>query len=229
MKNLLAEKPAKIFHGRLLASINFVNNGDLKDKNVLDIGCGFGWCEVNFLQRGVKKITAMEISEEALETVRQNIKDERLELKTGVATKLPFEAESFDTIVSWEVIEHIPKGKESKMFSEINRVLKNNGVLYLSTPHSSFLPNALDPAWWLIGHRHYRTKKLIKIARADFIATDIKILGGFWSLINTLNMYIAKWIFRRDSFFKDFFNKKENAEYKRNDGFANIFIKFKKI
>jgi len=49
------------------------------------------------------------------------------------ARKLPFKDESFDTILCTEVIEHIYEFKTA--ISEMNRILKNGGVLILSTPY----------------------------------------------------------------------------------------------
>lgn len=42
MKNILSEKPNEILHGRLLASVNFVDDNDIKNKEILDIGFGYG-------------------------------------------------------------------------------------------------------------------------------------------------------------------------------------------
>jgi len=77
MRNLLNEKPTKTLHGRLLASTNFVEDLDLKNKEVLDIGCGYGWCELNFLKRGASKIVGLEISENDLKTAKENVQNER--------------------------------------------------------------------------------------------------------------------------------------------------------
>ena len=229
MKNIFFEKPTEILHGRLLTSVNFVSDEDLSGKKILDIGCGYGWCEINFLKRGVKKISAIEISENDLTTIRQNVKDERLELKEGSAIKLPFPDGSFDTIVSWEVIEHIHQNTESVMFKEVYRVLKPNGHFYLSTPHRSFFANILDPAWWLIGHRHYSVENLYKFAqKSNFRIVETKIFGSWWTLVSTLDLYIAKWLFRRSRFFNNFLSKKESEEYSAS-GFVNIFMKLKKV
>ncbi len=46
--------------------------------------------------------------------------------------KLPFEDESFDNVFSSEVIEHISNIDE--IFDEINRVIKKDGFLFLTTP-----------------------------------------------------------------------------------------------
>lgn len=229
MKNLLFDKPSELLHGRLLASVNFVDDNDIKNKEVLDVGCGYGWCELNFLKRGVKKISAIEISEDDLLTIRQNVKDERLILKTGSAINLPFSNEAFDTVVSWEVIEHIPKNTEADMFKEAYRVLKPGGHFYLSTPNKSFFANIFDPAWWLIGHRHYSLGELFRFAKdTNFKIVESIIVGGWWSLAAIIDLYVAKWLFRRNRFYNDFLNKKEDKEYSIV-GFTNVFVKFKKV
>jgi SAM-dependent methyltransferase len=230
MKNILNEGSSESYlSARQLATIDFMDDADLKDRFVLDIGCGYGWVEHNFLERGVTKIVGVEASDRDLETIRKNISNNRLELKVASASCLPFENNSFDTVVSWEVIEHIPRGEEELMFSEVIRVLKPGGVFYLSTPHRSFAANTLDPAWWLTGHRHYSRKQLEKFTSGTSLNVDlVSIKGGWWSLVNILNLYISKWVFRRRSFMQKFLFIKENAEYMRDDGFANIFIKFRK-
>jgi ubiquinone/menaquinone biosynthesis C-methylase UbiE len=48
---------------------------------------------------------------------------------------LPFETSSFDVIVSFETIEHVPD--DNTFLSEIKRVLKPGGTLFLSTPNAS--------------------------------------------------------------------------------------------
>jgi 2-polyprenyl-3-methyl-5-hydroxy-6-metoxy-1,4-benzoquinol methylase len=228
MKNLLNEKPTNILHGRLLASANFVDNEDIKNKEILDIGCGYGWCELIFLKRKANKIVGIEISENDLKTAKENVKDDKVCFKIGSAISLPFENESFDTIVCWEVIEHIQKDTENIMFAEANRVLKKNGVFYLSTPFNYFFSNILDPAWWLIGHRHYSLNDLHKFAKNNnFKILKTKVVGGWWTLISTIDLYVSKWILRRNKLFTVFWDAKEDQEFFDN-GFVNIFIKFKK-
>lgn len=45
---------------------------------------------------------------------------------------LPFVSDYFDTVVSFEVFEHVPN--LDSVLEEIKRVLKPNGILFLSTP-----------------------------------------------------------------------------------------------
>lgn len=230
MRNILDEKPHLNLSGRPLANVKFVADEDLKNKEVLDLGCGFGWFELNALARGVKKIIATEISGENLKTAKENIKDERVEFLVAKAQELPFADGFFDTVVAWEVIEHLPKNSENQMFSEVARVLKPEGVFYLSTPSNSFFPTILDPAWVLTNHRHYSCEQLENFARKNgFKVETISVRGGWWTMFSLLNLYISKWIFRRRLFFTDFFGKKGNQEYEKEDGFVTLFAKFRKI
>ena len=170
----------------------------------------------------------IEVSEKDLDTIRKNIENDKLELQIGSATNLRFDENSFDTIVSWEVIEHIPRGHEKAMLTEVSRVLKPGGVFYLSTPHRSLFANILDPAWWF-GHRHYTKEQLKRYAQGTRLEIEsVKIKGGWWSLFFILNMYVSKWILVRKPIMENFFSGKEHVEYMKDEGFANLFIKFRK-
>lgn len=226
MKNLINEKPTDCLHGRTLYNTLFVEENDIKNKNILDIGCGFGWFELNAVRRGCKSITGTELTEKDLETAKKYIKDPRINFETGSALKLPFENKKFDTVVSWEVLEHIPKNSENEMFREIHKILNDNGVFYLSTPFDSFFSKIFDPAWWLTSHRHYTKEKLTCLAKNNnFKIEKIIIKGSWWEIIGMWNLYIAKWIFKRRMFFARYINNKQDLEYKKEKGFTNIFIK----
>lgn len=231
MKNILNEKPSTDLTGRLKYSVNLVQDEDIKDKSILDIGCGYGWCELNFLKRGVRKMCGIEISDEDLKTIKSNITATNAEFKIGSAIKIPYDDQSFETVVAWEVIEHIPENTEEKMFEEVSRVLKPGGHFYLSTPYNQFLSNILDPAWWLIKHRHYTKNQLTAFGNNHgFEVKQIEVKGRIWSLLSVINMYIAKWVFRRKGFFFEFFRKKDDIEYQSMDqGYFNIFVKYRKL
>jgi len=229
MKNILHQKPTDELNARLKFSTKFVKDSNIKNKKVLDIGCGFGWFELNVLSRGVKEIAGIEISLEDLKTAKNNIEDKRAIFKVGGALKLPFKDNYFDMVVAWEVIEHIPKNTEDQMFKEVNRVLKKNGVFYLSTPYDSFWSKYFDPAWWLISHRHYSKENLISLGRINnLVPKEIYIKGKYWSLIGLLNMYFSKWFLRRGPLFSNYSDKKEDQEYKINSGFMGVFLKYEK-
>ncbi|HEV7938682.1 MAG TPA: class I SAM-dependent methyltransferase [Solirubrobacteraceae bacterium] len=226
MRNILDKAPATELHGISLQATRLVTDSDLEGRDVLDIGCGFGWFELYGLARGVHSITGIEITERDLETARANVNAPNVRLQTASATNLPFDDASFDTVVCWEVLEHIPVNTEPQAFQEIARVLRPGGHLYLSTPHASLTARAFDPAWWLIGHRHYTCSDLERLARSASLSVDIlETRGGPFLIASILNLYVAKWIFRRGPFYEDYVNRRVDTELGRAGGSAGCFMK----
>ncbi len=229
MKNIIKQKPTEKLVGRMAESVKYVADRDIKNKTILDIGCGYGWCEVEFVKKGARKIIGTEIADADLVTARRYVKAKNVQFIVSGALRIPYKNASMDTVVSWEVLEHIPHHTELQMFQEVARVLREGGRFYLSTPYRSFAATVLDPAWWLIGHRHYTKQQLQEYAEnAGFLLEDISVKGGFWSIMGCLNMYVSKWIFRRHVFFKSFFQRKEVEEYQRRNGYSDIFITCRK-
>lgn len=229
MRNVLDEKPTTELHGRLKYAAAIVEDADLCGRQVLDIGCGFGWFELNVLARGVASIVGTELSEADLKTINRHLQDPRLSTRVGSALDLPFEQGSFDTVVCWEVLEHLPRGTEPQFFAQVARVLKTGGRFYLSTPHGALLSTVADPAWWLIGHRHYTTQRLHALARdGGFQVDQLELRGGVWDLAALLNLYFSKWILRRRPVAEAAFTKRVDDEYTR-PGFAGLFVKMTRM
>jgi 2-polyprenyl-3-methyl-5-hydroxy-6-metoxy-1,4-benzoquinol methylase len=226
MRNILAEAPTTDLHGIPLRATQFVAEDDICDRDVLDIGCGYGWFELFSLSKGVRSITGIEITERDLETAKHHLNSPKVHLQVASAIELPFPDESFDTVVCWEVLEHIPPNTERQAFQEIRRVLRPEGHLYLSTPHASISARLLDPAWWLIGHRHYSTLDLRSLAESVGLRVDIlEVRGARWLIASILNLYIAKWIFRRPPFRANYVNRKVDSEMANPNGSAGCFMK----
>jgi len=100
VKNILNQKPNLDLNGRLQYACDFVEQEDIKNKNMLDIGCGYGWFEKNAIKCEVNEIMATEISNDDLRTVKENIKDIKLKTCVASAIALPFPDNVFDTVVS---------------------------------------------------------------------------------------------------------------------------------
>jgi SAM-dependent methyltransferase len=226
VKNLIDEKPTRDVHGGPMLSREWVEPGDLRGREVLDIGCGFGWFELIALDAGVTRIVGLEPDEANLATARRFFDDERVAFAVGSAIELPFEDQSFDTIVSWEVLEHIPKHHEPQAFAEIHRVLRPGGTFYMSTPYAAGIVKLGDPAWWLIGHRHYTKRQLAGCAAgARLQVEDLVVRGDWWHIVAINDLYVAKWIFRRGPFLADKVNERLDTGYRRKRGIATAFMK----
>ncbi|HEY9085191.1 MAG TPA: class I SAM-dependent methyltransferase [Candidatus Tyrphobacter sp.] len=229
MRNIVHEKPTDPLHGRLAFSVEWVADEDIRGKDVLDIGCGYGWFEYHALQRGVAHVTGTERTDADLATVKEHIGDPRATFSQGSALALPCDDATFDTAVAWEVIEHIPKRTEPIMFREVYRVLRPGGAFYLSTPYQAFASNVTDPAWWSIGHRHYSKERLRALAEPNgFEIAEMFPKAGLWSIAASLDMYLSKWVLRRRPLFANVTTRKEEEEFARAGGFVTLFAKCRK-
>jgi SAM-dependent methyltransferase len=110
------------------------------------------------------------------------------ELVNGSATQLPFANNSFDLIIIQDVIEHLTDVNDFN--TEIKRVLKSEGTIYLSTPNKYSIFNFItDPHFGLpfvsILKRESIKKYFLKHFRKDdYNRTDIAQLFSLNELIN---------------------------------------------
>lgn len=211
--------------GRHKKSFQFV--GDVNDKVILDVGCSYGWFEKWAIGNNCNKIIGIEPDVVNFKSIKESIPDAIF--KKGSALSVPSGNEYFDTVVMWEVLEHLPKNTENESFKEIARVLKPGCSLFLSTPNKTFWSCVLDPAWWLVGHRHYNINELKeKLEESGFEIIKIEYGGRFQELFSMILLYIFKWFFKREMPFKTWFDKKRDAEFLDGTGFTNVFLEARK-
>ena len=227
----ISKKEINELNGRTKYSIQFIRENDLLGKKILNIGCGFGWFENEIIQHNIDSIVGIEPREEDLQNAKENISHTSISFVAGSAIKIPFPSNYFDTVTCWEVLEHIPKNCEKIFFNEIKRVLtnKSDSRFYLSTPNNSFFSNILDPAYYF-GHRHY-SYSLLKIFADDagFLIEKIRIKGGWYEVLSWWNHYVAKHVFKRDSFMKKQQSIIVDSEWQKKNGFTNIFLRLAPI
>lgn len=102
-------------------------------EKILDIACGNGYG--TYMLAGAVKETVIggDIETEAVVQCKNTFTLQNLKYEVLDATKLPFDNETFDVVVSFETIEHTTQF--DKMLSEFKRVLKQQGTLFVSTPN----------------------------------------------------------------------------------------------
>ena len=198
--------------------------GEPKDKNILDIGCSIGWYEKFAVEAGCKLVVGMD-TEGADISIAKDMVDGAHFISSSVLC-LPFMDCCFDVVTMFDVIEHTPKNSEADCLNEISRVLKEDGILVLSTPNNNFVAKVLDPAWYL-GHRHYSRGGLEKLLRESGFRVELVDSGGsFFEVISMLLLYVFKWMFKLEIPYKRFFENKKNKEYSGDGkGFTTLFVK----
>jgi ubiquinone/menaquinone biosynthesis C-methylase UbiE len=102
------------------------------DAKILEIGAAQGLSLIAFQELGYTSI-GIEPWDDAIEVSKQLAKkfNTDINIKKGVAEKLPFTDNNFDVVIADSVMEHV-KDVES-VTREVFRVLKNGGIFYIST------------------------------------------------------------------------------------------------
>ena len=102
-------------------------------KDFLDLGCGLGRHAILFGKNDFN-VSCFDISEEAINKTKDWAKLEKLKFdyQIGDMLSLPYKDNSFDAIISINVISHTDTSGIKKVINEIYRVLRDNGECYLT-------------------------------------------------------------------------------------------------
>ncbi|MEN2281087.1 methyltransferase domain-containing protein [Algoriphagus sp. SE2] len=185
---LISDNP---IHQRLLKA--YIAAQPLVSGKLLEIGCGEGR-GVEILLPHASEYLGIDKIQEVIDSLRQKFPKVNFEQ----AVIPPFhgiEDNSYDTVVSFQVIEHI---KNDKLFlQEIYRVLKPGGKAIISTPN---IKHTLSRNPWHV--REYTPKQLIDLSESIFDQVDSKGVGGnekVWSY-HAANRRSVQKIMRFDIF-----------------------------
>lgn len=101
------------------------------DGSILDYGCGYGRLSSELVDAGFTDVTGVDISNEMIKYGL--IQNPSLNLKQIDGGRLPFPDNAFSACVLFAVLTCMPTNTgQTNLISEIRRVLKTNGILYLS-------------------------------------------------------------------------------------------------
>jgi ubiquinone/menaquinone biosynthesis C-methylase UbiE len=153
-------------HQRLLKA--YVIAADKVNGNLLEVGCGEGR-GIDWLLPKVENYSAID----KIVTVVEKLKAKHPEgnIISGNIPPLPFRDNTFDCVVSFQVIEHIKD--DHSFLKEINRVLKPGGFALISTPNR---PMSLSRNPW--HEREYKADELTSLAKKYFGSAEMKGITG---------------------------------------------------
>ena len=108
------------------------SNG-LKDKRVLDIGCGGGILAEALTLRGAN-VTGIDMADMSLKVAKMHLHESQLDVDYQLTTAEAFSennAGSFDVVTCLEMLEHVPDPES--IIASAARLLKPGGDLFFST------------------------------------------------------------------------------------------------
>lgn len=151
------------------------------NKTVLDLGCNNGYGTA-ILQAQCQEVIGVDISPKAIAEARQRFGQAGIEFRLVDGVQLPFEAERFEAVVSFQVIEHI--SDYAAYLSEIRRVLVPGGLALLATPNAEI---RLDPGMKPWNPFHIR----------EFTGAELKeLLQSYFSQVTIRGLFAKEDLYR---------------------------------
>ncbi|QIE58309.1 class I SAM-dependent methyltransferase [Rasiella rasia] len=136
--------------------------------DVLEIGCGEGY-GLDIISRKSKSLTVIDKNKKVLKKIKRKYPNTSV-LMQNITPSLKLNDNSFDVIVSFQVLEHI---KDADAFiKEIHRVLKPDGIAYITTPNSK-KTIARNP-WHYKEYNYAEINSLIKKSFVDYKVASIQ-------------------------------------------------------
>jgi ubiquinone/menaquinone biosynthesis C-methylase UbiE len=107
---------------------------DVRGRDVLDVGCGEGWLVRRLASAGARAV-GLDPLASALERARRDSSSSPpARYVEGTAQALAFPASSFDVVVFFNSLHHVPAESMDAALVEAARVLRSNGALYVQEP-----------------------------------------------------------------------------------------------
>lgn len=113
--------------------LEWLNTSGRRDNRILEVGCGSGWLCPKLA--GFGEIVGTDLSDDVLQRARQRWPYVRF--VAGDFLSLSIEPNSFDVVVSLEVLSHVPD--HNGFMRRVADLLKPNGALMLATQNGPVL------------------------------------------------------------------------------------------
>jgi len=161
-----------------------------KGSKLLDVGSGNGY----FLEAARRKgweVSGTEISEYCIKYCR---KEFGISLRPGEIFEWDFPRGYFDVITIWHTLEHVRD--PMSYLVEFNRILKDDGLIFILVPNRKFLLNFFKGWAWIARsetreHLFFFSEETIKsmLQKADFKIVH-RSIGNIESIRNCSRQYV---------------------------------------
>ncbi|HWP83794.1 MAG TPA: class I SAM-dependent methyltransferase [Terriglobia bacterium] len=151
----------------------------------LDAGCGTGYNAVEMANRFGCKMYGLDLERLALGYARRRGLARAVQ---GSILELPFAAESFDLLTSFDVLPHLARGQEAIALAEFSRVLRPGGWLLLRVAAFDLLRSRHSQ--FVSERQRFRAGTLLRSLRQASLAPV------HWTYANSLLSPVAFFKFR---------------------------------
>jgi ubiquinone/menaquinone biosynthesis C-methylase UbiE len=165
---------------------SIINELKIKNKNILDVGCGNGSLTSAISKQGAKRVIGVDISKKWIKFCKKKYSSiKNLDFYRADASNLDkIKKNSQDYVLLNFVLLHITKEKKiQRIFEEINKVLKKKGEFILTEVH----PEALI--------KNSPIRKTTKFSYKDgsTYKTKVRLIDGKWIEFSNVNWTLKKY------------------------------------
>lgn len=109
---------------------------DLRGKNVLDLGCGYGWHCKYAVENGAKQVLGIDLSEKMIQEAKERNADPKIIYRVCGLEDFNYPTASYDCVISNLVLHYM--ADIDTVFRKIYQTLKVDGVFLLNMEHPVF-------------------------------------------------------------------------------------------
>lgn len=116
---------------------------NVKEKKILDLGCGYGENDKYCRDLGAKEILGIDISEHMIKIAEKNNADENIKYKVMAMEDISKIKEKFDIVISSLAFHYVKDYEE--LIKDIYNLLNDNGILIFSIDHPLRIASKFEP------------------------------------------------------------------------------------
>lgn len=106
---------------------------DLRDKRLLDLGCGFGWHCRYAREQQARSAVGVDLSEKMLARARETTSDPAIEYRRSAIEDIDFPADEFDVVISSLALHYVERF--DVVCRKVHHCLTTGGAFVLSVEH----------------------------------------------------------------------------------------------
>ncbi len=177
-ERILLEKETPLMIARHFCAYKFAKDF-VRDKEVLDIGCGEGY-GADFLANVARQVLGIDYDGTVVDYAKNKYHRKNLSFSVLDVKNLDSLTGKFDIICSFQNIEHIRDTQ--KLLSDINSLLKDNGIFICSTCNKKDASPGRDAPFNKFHVKEYLADEFRKLLEGNFAKVELLGLKRGFSL-----------------------------------------------
>jgi SAM-dependent methyltransferase len=148
----------------------------LRDKRVLDLGCGFGWHCRYAREQQARSVVGVDLSEKMIARARETTNDAAIEYRQLAIEDIDFPAEVFDVVISSLALHYVERF--DTVCRKVHYCLVTGGSFVLSVEHPIFTALAAQDWYygphgerlhWPVDHYQEEGRRLARFLNHDVV------------------------------------------------------------